>query len=124
MQEIIAVNNYMLIRGNVSSKKDVHVGPGHGLSDVKHGFSTTLIQKLANEDCAEFTECSATLFAKNFALVGSYDTRDIATMSARVLPASKVFIEYKARISSRLDQKDLKLNSSDLGLVQSLKPRL
>jgi len=38
----------------ISSKKDVHVGPGHGLPGVKHSFSTTLIQELANEYCVEF----------------------------------------------------------------------
>jgi len=32
---IIAANNYVHVRQNVS-KKDVHVGPGHGLPGVKH----------------------------------------------------------------------------------------
>jgi len=57
MQEIIGVNKYTLISGNVSSKKEVHVGQGHGLPGVKHlafQASTTLIQELANEDCSEF----------------------------------------------------------------------
>ena len=54
MQEIIAVNNYTLIRGKVSSKKTFMLVDEGRDCPASNGFSMTLVQKVANEDCAEF----------------------------------------------------------------------